>query len=89
MYPLRQAHDLPQAGEERFPCHKFILASGSAYFRQLLTGGEVSCHRLEGVQAPALRQLLLYLYTGTCDLLRPGPTDFRCGAAQSALRCWG
>ena len=77
----------PQAGGERFPCHKFIVASGSSYFSQQLAGsggsgsgsdcGAVTTHRLDGVSAAALRQVLQFLYTGTCDLLRPGPTDFR------------
>ncbi|XP_043231783.1 inhibitor of Bruton tyrosine kinase-like [Amphibalanus amphitrite] len=74
-------HDLVLlAGHERFPCHKFILASGSSYFSQQFAGvesGDVTTHRVDGVPAAALRQVLQFLYMGTCDLMRPGPTDFR------------
>ncbi|KAF0293132.1 Inhibitor of Bruton tyrosine kinase [Amphibalanus amphitrite] len=68
------------AGHERFPCHKFILASGSSYFSQQFASvesGDLTTHRVDGVPAAALRQVLQFLYMGTCDLMRPGPTDFR------------
>ncbi|XP_037082500.1 inhibitor of Bruton tyrosine kinase-like [Pollicipes pollicipes] len=76
-------HDIVlQAGQTRFACHRYILATGSSYLRQRLAGGSDGdgvvdgTLRLEAAPPAALRQLLLFLYTGTCDLLRPGPTEF-------------
>ncbi|XP_072526545.1 kelch-like protein 22 [Salminus brasiliensis] len=62
-----------QAGSgERFPAHRIILAAGGDYFRALLCGGlreseeEVVC--LRGVEAPVLRSLLYFIYSGQLNL---------------------
>ena len=64
------------AGDERFPCHRLVLAAGSAYMRARFRSewsardeGTTPTVRLDGsVTAAALRAILEFLYRGTAHV---------------------
>ncbi|XP_005101796.1 inhibitor of Bruton tyrosine kinase [Aplysia californica] len=70
-----------QLGERSWPVHKYILASRSDYMRNLVMTSdcgetrEGECPVLsvgEDLSAELMEQLLLYIYTDTCDYLQLG-----------------
>lgn len=68
-----------QIGHDEFPAHKYILAHRSEYFKKLFsTEQDNKEEKLEEIVVedyvhPAIfKQLLQFIYTDTCDLLRLG-----------------
>eukprot|EP00455_Lapot_gusevi_P012592 TRINITY_DN1600_c0_g2_i1.p1 TRINITY_DN1600_c0_g2~~TRINITY_DN1600_c0_g2_i1.p1 ORF type:complete len:762 (-),score=123.05 TRINITY_DN1600_c0_g2_i1:38-2323(-) len=74
--------------DERFPCHKAVLASTSHYFRALFTNNMFEAKAeeiiLEGVHNPqAFRLLIEFLYTG--KICQPGNGELVEEVADSIL----
>lgn len=74
-----------QIGSHDIPAHKYILVTRSEYFRKCFTENKNNehCYVDETTQKPVVtlddsidlaifKQLLLYLYTDTCDILTQG-----------------
>ncbi|XP_063243097.1 inhibitor of Bruton tyrosine kinase [Bacillus rossius redtenbacheri] len=75
-------HDVEfQTGQGRrvFAAHKFLVASRSEPLTKLVAEAAGRCDggvprvELAGVHPQIFQQLLQFMYTNTCDLLRPGP----------------
>ncbi|XP_039275815.1 inhibitor of Bruton tyrosine kinase [Nilaparvata lugens] len=68
-------HDITfEVGGERFPAHKYILSLNSSLGEKnecLKEHGSVA--KVDNVHPLIFHQLLLFIYSGDCDLIHPGP----------------
>lgn len=55
-----------------FPAHHYIIAINSSKLDDLITASVEKVIELSNVNPDIFKQLLLFIYTGTCDLLKPG-----------------
>ncbi|XP_067674243.1 inhibitor of Bruton tyrosine kinase-like [Haliotis asinina] len=75
-------HDvIVQAGNQRWPCHKYILVSKCDFFRNKVLNltntdrefpGEAPVIHIPSVPTEIMEQVLQYIYNDTCDLLQVG-----------------
>ena len=77
---------------DRIPAHKYIMASASEKISKMMrsaSGNEVT---VENVDPEIFRQIVMYCYTKTCDLLKPGvcqvcPANQRNSGAKTETQC--
>jgi len=74
---LDSVHDtVCVVGGQRFPAHSFMLASGSEVLSKELKFAETlnpTILEIQDIQPQIFTQILKYLYTKSCDLLKEGP----------------
>lgn len=56
-----------------FPAHRSIIASRSEKLKNMIRKENCSTIELKDVNPDIFRQMLLFIYTGNCDLLSTGP----------------
>lgn len=67
-------HDIVfQIGVRKFPAHRYVLALSSEDLASMKTDILGDAVDLPNVDANIFQQILLFAYTGDCDLLHPGP----------------
>lgn len=67
-------HDIVfQIGVRKFPAHRYVLALSSEDLASMKTDIMADAVDLPNVDANIFQQILLFAYTGDCDLLHPGP----------------
>ncbi|KAF2882129.1 hypothetical protein ILUMI_24051 [Ignelater luminosus] len=68
-----QIHDVIFKVSKRFfPAHHYIIAFNSNKLNDLITASEDKIIELSNVNEDIFEQLLLFIYTGTCDLIKIG-----------------
>lgn len=67
-------HDIVfQIGVRKFPAHRYVLALSSEDLASMKMDIMLDAIDLPNVDANIFQQILLFMYTGDCDLLHPGP----------------
>lgn len=56
-----------------FPAHHYIISSKCAYLHDLIKANNNKVIELFNIEPLIFEQVLLYIYTDTCDLMQPGP----------------
>ncbi|KAF5293017.1 hypothetical protein FQA39_LY13786 [Lamprigera yunnana] len=72
-----------------FRAHRYIIASSSSVLYNLINNSKNAVVEINGVHPDIFEQLLLFIYTGTCCLLKTGMWQFNTHVCTSEknLRC--
>lgn len=70
-------------GDTIFPAHKYIVFDSDKIKKMCENSKNSSIIEINDIAPLMFKQLLTFLYTGTCDLLKIGPCHINFGACNS------
>ena len=69
---------------DRIPAHKYIMASASEKISKMMRSVSEKEVTVENVDPEIFRQIVMYCYTKTCDLLKPGVCQVRSASPRNS-----